>query len=84
MHYTGYLDDDSVFDSSVKRGQPFTFTIGVGQVIKGWEEGIMTMFLGERAYLKCSPEYAYGARGHPPVIPRAATLTFEVQLLKIN
>ncbi len=60
MHYTGRLLDGSVFDSSVKRGKPFEFTLGVGQVIGGWDKGVAEMTLGEKAYLICSHPYAYG------------------------
>ena len=84
MHYTGKLLDGSIFDSSVQRGDPFVFRLGVGQVIRGWDEGVAEMKLGEKAVLTCSPDYAYGQRGYPPVIPQNATLEFEVELLKIN
>ena len=80
-HYHGTLADGSVFDSSVDRGQPLDFTVGVGQVIKGWDEGITQMRVGGKATLTCPPDYAYGARGHPPVIPENATLTFAVELM---
>lgn len=80
-HYTGRLLDGTKFDSSVDRGQPFKFTIGVGQVIKGWDQGFASMKIGEKAMLKCKPEYAYGASGSPPKIPANATLEFEVELL---
>lgn len=72
------------FDSSVERGQPFQTKIGVGQVIKGWDEGVPQLSLGQKAKLTCTPDYAYGARGYPPVIPANSTLVFEVELLKIN
>lgn len=62
-HYTGTLLDGTVFDSSVKRGRPFAFTIGVGQVIKGWDVGIASMRKGEKCVLTCKPEYAYGRAG---------------------
>merc|ERR1712226_57447 len=84
MHYTGKLLDGSKFDSSLDRGKPFVFKLGVGQVIKGWDEGVQQMSLGEKCVLTCSPDYAYGARGFPPVIPPNSTLKFEVELLKIN
>ncbi|KAK4687726.1 FK506-binding protein 1, partial [Tremellales sp. Uapishka_1] len=84
IHYTGKLTDGTVFDSSVTRGQPFKCTIGVGQVIKGWDEGVPQLSLGEKAVLTCTPDYAYGSRGFPPLLPPNATLTFEVQLLGIN
>ncbi|GAA5978851.1 hypothetical protein JCM5350_004845 [Sporobolomyces pararoseus] len=84
IHYTGTLPDGSKFDSSVDRGTPFETAIGVGRVIKGWDEGVPQLSLGQKAKLTCTPDYAYGARGFPPVIPQNATLIFEVELLKIN
>jgi peptidylprolyl isomerase len=81
-HYTGTLESDgSKFDSSVDRGTPFKFTIGTGQVIKGWDEGFASMKVGEKAILKVSSDYGYGPRGSPPKIPGGATLLFEVELL---
>ncbi|KAJ3058948.1 FK506-binding protein 1 [Rhizoclosmatium hyalinum] len=84
MHYTGTLNNGSKFDSSVDRGQPFVTAIGVGRVIKGWDEGVPQMSLGEKAILRISYDYAYGERGFPPVIPPKSDLNFEVELLKIN
>eukprot|EP00188_Purpureofilum_apyrenoidigerum_P003388 Plantae.Rhodophyta-Purpureofilum_apyrenoidigerum.ctg35153.p1 GENE.Plantae.Rhodophyta-Purpureofilum_apyrenoidigerum.ctg35153~~Plantae.Rhodophyta-Purpureofilum_apyrenoidigerum.ctg35153.p1 ORF type:complete len:150 (+),score=25.22 Plantae.Rhodophyta-Purpureofilum_apyrenoidigerum.ctg35153:38-451(+) len=84
VHYTGTLQDGSKFDSSVDRGQKFEFVIGVGQVIKGWDEGVMQMSVGEKAKLVCSPDYAYGPRGFPPVIPPNSTLNFEVELFNVQ
>lgn len=78
---TGTLADGSKFDSSKDRGRPFQFTIGVGQVIKGWDEGMMQMSVGQHAKLTCTPDYGYGPRGMPPVIPPNSTLVFEVELL---
>eukprot|EP00931_Biecheleriopsis_adriatica_P009150 TRINITY_DN110246_c0_g1_i1.p1 TRINITY_DN110246_c0_g1~~TRINITY_DN110246_c0_g1_i1.p1 ORF type:complete len:138 (+),score=33.32 TRINITY_DN110246_c0_g1_i1:85-498(+) len=85
MHYTGTLaSDGSKFDSSVDRGRPFVFKIGLGMVIKGWDEGVMQMSLGEKAKLAIKAEYGYGARGAGGVIPPNADLNFEVELLAIN
>ena len=80
VHYTGTLLDGTKFDSSVDRGDPFKFKLGVGQVIKGWDEGVASMRKGEKAILTCTPEYAYGAAGSPPTIPANSTLKFEVEL----
>ncbi|KAI6030950.1 hypothetical protein F5J12DRAFT_316898 [Pisolithus orientalis] len=84
IHYVGTLLNGNVFDSSRDRGLPFETDIGVGKVIKGWDEGVPQLSLGEKAFLIATPDYAYGARGFPPVIPPNATLKFEVELLKIN
>merc|ERR1712046_31011 len=84
VHYTGKLEDGTVFDSSIERREPFKFMIGHGQVIKGWDQGVMTMNVGEKSTLTCSPDYAYGAQGYPPVIPRNATLIFDVELLDVK
>jgi len=84
IHYVGTLADGKVFDSSRDRGTPFQTQIGIGKVIKGWDEGVPQLSLGEKAALTATPDYAYGARGFPPVIPPNATLRFEVELLKIN
>merc|ERR1719498_1004663 len=84
MHYTGTLKDGSKFDSSVDRGRPFEFTIGVGQVIRGWDTGVMEMSVGEKAKLEITPDFGYGAQGAGGVIPPNAHLIFEVELLAIN
>ncbi len=84
VHYTGYLTSGKKFDSSVDRGQPFTFTIGVGQVIKGWDEGVMTMKVGGKRKLIIPSNLGYGSRGSGGVIPPDATLVFDVELLGIN
>lgn len=84
VHYTGTLADGKVFDSSRTRGKPFRFTVGRGEVIRGWDEGVAQMSVGQRAKLVCSPDYAYGSRGHPGVIPPNATLTFDVELLRVE
>lgn len=81
VHYVGTLEDGSKFDSSRDRGDPFTFTLGTGNVIKGWDEGVKTMKKGEKSLLTCKSDYAYGASGSPPKIPPHATLNFEVELL---
>ncbi|XP_063244991.1 peptidyl-prolyl cis-trans isomerase FKBP14 [Bacillus rossius redtenbacheri] len=84
MHYVGTLDDGTVFDSSVKRDQPFSFQLGVGQVIKGWDQGLLDMCVGEKRKLTIPPELGYGDRGAGSVIPGGATLHFEVDLLTIG
>jgi len=84
-HYTGTLaSDGSKFDSSLDRGKPFTFTIGKGEVIKGWDEGFASMKVGEKALLVISPDYGYGVSGSPPKIPPSSILHFEVELLDFH
>jgi len=83
VHYTGKLMDGTKFDSSRDRNQPFVFEIGKSNVISCWDEGVMTMKVGERAIITCPYNYAYGVRGSPPRIPPKATLVFDVELIKI-
>jgi FKBP-type peptidyl-prolyl cis-trans isomerase FkpA len=91
VHYTGWLYDEQAadnrgdkFDSSVDRGQKFQFTLGAGQVIKGWDQGVAGMLIGEKRELTLSPDMGYGARGAGNVIPPGATLVFEVELFGLE
>ena len=84
VHYTGWLTDGTQFDSSLDRKQPLTIVLGIGQVIKGWDQGIEGMKVGGKRKLVIPADLAYGAIGSGGVIPPAATLIFEVELISIE
>ena len=84
VHYTGWLENGKKFDSSVDRGQPFSFPLGAGRVIKGWDEGVQGMKVGGKRKLTIPSDLGYGSRGAGGVIPPNATLTFDVELLGVH
>ena len=84
VHYTGWLTNGKMFDSSLGRGRPFTFRLGAGEVIAGWDQGVAGMKVGGKRKLTIPPELGYGAHGAGGVIPPQATLVFEVELLGVG
>ncbi|XP_008794656.1 FK506-binding protein 2-like [Phoenix dactylifera] len=84
VHYRGTLTDGTVFDSSFERGDPIEFELGSGQVIKGWDQGLLGMCVGEKRKLKIPAKLGYGAQGSPPTIPGGATLIFDTELVAVN
>ncbi|KAL8215094.1 hypothetical protein R6Q57_004543 [Mikania cordata] len=84
VHYRGKLTDGTVFDSSFERGTPFEFELGSGHVIKGWDQGLLGMCVGEKRKLKIPAKMGYGGRGSPPKIPGGATLIFDTELIAVN
>jgi FKBP-type peptidyl-prolyl cis-trans isomerase len=84
VHYTGWLTSGKKFDSSVDAGQPYDFTIGKGDVIKGWEEGVTGMKVGGKRQLRIPPDLAYGKQGYPGAVPANATLIFDIRLLAVK
>ncbi|CAG9324125.1 unnamed protein product [Blepharisma stoltei] len=84
VHYEGFLTNGTKFDSSRDRGEMFSFKLGVGQVIRGWDEGVAQMSIGQRVRMTITPDYGYGARGAGGVIPGNATLIFDVELFSFS
>ncbi|XP_065873112.1 peptidyl-prolyl cis-trans isomerase FKBP15-1 [Euphorbia lathyris] len=84
VHYRGKLTDGTVFDSSFERGDPIEFELGTGQVIKGWDQGLLGMCVGEKRKLKIPAKLGYGEQGSPPKIPGGATLIFDTELVAVN
>jgi peptidylprolyl isomerase len=84
VHYSGYLEDGTMFDSSVQREEPYIFVLGQGSVIPGWDEGLVGMTKGEKRQLRIPADLAYGEAGSPPVIPPNATLIFDIEMVEIS
>ena len=83
VHFVGWLDDGTKFDSTRDRGKPFGFPLGSGQVIKGWDEGVRGMRVGGKRRLKVPPALGYGEQGVPPIVPPNASLVFDVELIRV-
>ena len=83
VHFIGWLDDGTKFDSTRERGKPFGFPLGSGQVIKGWDEGVRGMHVGGKRRLKVPPALGYGERGVPPIVPPNAALIFDIELVRV-
>jgi FKBP-type peptidyl-prolyl cis-trans isomerase FkpA len=84
VHYTGTFTNGEKFDSSVDRNEPFTFVLGAGQVIAGWDLGVATMKVGDKVKLTVPPELGYGVEGYPGAIPPNSTLIFEIELIRVS
>jgi peptidylprolyl isomerase len=84
VHYTGFLENGDIFDSSVLRGQPISFRVGAGMVIQGWDEGVTLLNMGSKALLRIPYELAYGENGRPPLIPPKARLVFNIDLISVK
>jgi FK506-binding protein 1 len=84
LHYTGFLDNGAIFDSSYNKDRPICIIVGLDQVIAGWDDVLLRMSRGQKARVDIPPEMAYGERGYPPIIPPLATLTYELELISFT